>query len=129
MLAHQHKLAMRARDHQANQREKRVALLIFPIVRERMLLHFSNLAFGPQPVGINMGFEMVDPNKGEIVGQRKGFANRQTHQKRTGKPRPIGRGYRVDVRQPQLAFSSAVSMTGIMAESCWREATSGTTPP
>src|SRR5579872_1389960 len=98
MLTHQHKLAMRPGDNETDKRENGVAILILPEILGGIssICSFSFSVF-VQPVGINMGFEMIDANKWEITGKRECFPCRETNEKRACQSWAIGRGDGVNI--------------------------------
>ena len=82
-----------------------------------------------QPVGVDVPFQVIDADQGQMTGQGDRFGGIDTHEERTGQSGTVGYGNRVDVVPTRCASVMACSMIGMIASMCCREATSGTTPP
>src|SRR5579885_247494 len=90
---HQHQLAVRARDDQAEQRKCGIAGLKLPGIG----LGRAGIALLAQPVGIDMRLQVVHPQERQVIGQRERLAHRQTYQQRARQTGTIGRGDGVDI--------------------------------
>jgi hypothetical protein len=82
-----------------------------------------------QQDGVDVAFEVVDGDEGQVGGEGQGFGVGDADEERSGEAGAAGDGDGVEVGEGDAGLARAARTTGTMARRCSRLASSGTTPP